>query len=491
MAKFISYIKHSIEDYKKQVVDSDFIKTNISNIFANDNIDKESILCVGEVQSGKTKNIIECVKYAIDNCYDIIIILGGVTNILLNQSKKRLVDELYTHKTKAKIIGVEDNLFFNLESCFIKNITSVILTLKSSYQLDELFNSINDCNIADKKILIVDDECDFGSINVSKNKEDSSDIYNKISKLYSRISYGKLLSFTATPFSNILSDKSLELKPDRVVALISYSDYCGCESFNNSNCYLLIENDKSDFDRNVLKKTFIYWLLCTSVMLIDFDRGIYDGSIKSQLLINVCYENDKQKEILYELQNIFEEFIHNDFYNINFWVLPFLSEIGFDTSLYEKDKIVSKVKDIYSSILKNKKESFVLLNRQGNGSEKNYKNEQDFTIIVSGFMASRGVTFENLICELFLNNPENCVKIDTLLQKCRWFGNRKKTINYMRIILNKMIKDSLIHAHKYINLFKKGNVYTLHELKNALIDLDHESRKNKWKVESTENGKRK
>lgn len=61
----------------------------------------------------------------------------------------------------------------------------------------------------------------------------------------------------------------------------------------------------------------------------------------------------------------------------------------------------------------------------------------------------------------------------------------------MRIILNKVIKDSLIHAHKYINLFRKGNVYTLHELKNALIDLDHESRKNKWKVESTENGKRK
>ncbi|WPL40373.1 Z1 domain-containing protein [Malacoplasma iowae] len=491
MAKFLTYIKPFIDNYKKQVIDEDFIKININNIFANNNLQKESVLCIGEVQSDKTKNIIECVKYAVNNNYNIIIVLGGVTNLLLEQSKKRLIEDLSYHEVIARVIDAKENLYHNIETCLSKNIPVVVLTLKGSYQLEELLNSINNCNIIDKKILIIDDECDFGSINVSKNNDFQSLLYKKICNLFSRIKYGKLLSFTATPFSNILSDKSWILKPDRIVSLISYTDYCGCEKFNNSDCYLLIDNDKNDFDWKILKKTFIYWLLCTSVMLLDIDKGIYSGSAKSELLINVSYENNKQEEILEILKKIFDEFYSSDYRNIRYWILDYLIKIGFEISPYSVDELINKVKFIYNQVSINKNECFILLNREGDSAEKFSKNKNNFLIIVSGFMASRGVTFKYLICELFLNSSENCTKIDSLLQKCRWFGNRKNTMKYMRILLNQGIKDSLFYAQKYINLFKGGNVYTLKNLKSELLDLDYESKKNKWKVISTENGKRK
>jgi peptidase E len=51
-------------------------------------------LCIGQVQSGKTRKILEIIKIAIELKYNYIILFGGNTNSLLNQTQERLEKEL-------------------------------------------------------------------------------------------------------------------------------------------------------------------------------------------------------------------------------------------------------------------------------------------------------------------------------------------------------------------------------------------------------------
>ncbi|MDE6082549.1 MAG: Z1 domain-containing protein, partial [Malacoplasma sp.] len=104
--------------------------------------------------------------------------------------------------------------------------------------------------------------------------------------------------------------------------------------------------------------------------------------------------------------------------------------------------------------------SFILLNSES--TNKNFKSGfVQFCVIVGGFMISRGFTFENLTTEFFLNVPKSDstkISVDTLLQRCRWFGNRKKDNRnkFLRIVMNKRICEALKSAQDYVEVFVPG-----------------------------------
>ncbi|MEG1009831.1 MAG: Z1 domain-containing protein [Clostridia bacterium] len=128
-------------------------------------------------------------------------------------------------------------------------------------------------------------------------------------------------------------------------------------------------------------------------------------------------------------------------------------------------------KEIINYIKENN--SFYTLNGKaesgkGNFLEKTFNHE----IIIGGVMLSRGVTFENLITELIVNDVET-VYVDTLLQRCRWFGYRNKISKYMKIILPTRVHDALKIAKKYVNLFSPG-IQDYETIKRNLIYLDKE-----------------
>ena len=169
----------SFENNEKHYINktSDFHRKNLENIF-NSNSFKEHVLCVGQVQSGKTKNIENVIDYAIKNKYKLIIVFSGITKILFNQTNARINNFDYAKNIKFIEFIKNTNLIVSLEN----NDTVILSILKSSDSIATIFEEIDLINWENYKVLIVDDECDYASINISP--DETSRIYDLISNLY-------------------------------------------------------------------------------------------------------------------------------------------------------------------------------------------------------------------------------------------------------------------------------------------------------------------
>lgn len=461
-------------------LNDDFYNINLNNIFNNTN--KENVLCVGQVQSGKTKNIEKIISYGIENGYNLIIFLAGITNLLLNQTIDRIKKSIKKDNIKfVESINKNIDLFIDLKYCN----TIVIPILKGSHSIIKTFESIDKLNLTNKKVLIIDDECDYASINISINK--ASKIYCLLKELYERIYFGKLISFTGTPFANIMCSKNNIISPNRVVTLINYDKYCGLKYFNkNSDLnYIEFNATKKSINDDLLNDTLYIWFIGASCGLIKNEL------FKSELLINVDVENDRQKSLY---NDIFKKIkiICKQPYSIKDDLRETYFKY-FNNCDYKFDLVFDKYKEIINFFLNQEievKNKIVLLNSENKDSSNFKSGQHKFCIIISGFMASRGFTFENLTTELFLNVPSEKIAIDTLLQRCRWFGPRllEDRNKYLRILMNEKTKKALLEAEKYLDVFIPGtSTIDIKRIYEKIHQLDKENDE----VESTNGTKRK
>lgn len=477
--KIIGNIEEELEIDNSTNIDEDFYSTNLKNIFNNSN--KENVLCVGQVQSGKTKNIEKIISHAIENEYDLIIFLAGITRLLLTQTINRIKNSI--NETNVKFVDDKSNeidLFLDLK--YYK--TTIVPILKGSKSINKIFTSIDSLDLTNKKVLIIDDECDYASINISKSKD--SKIYSLLKELYLRIHYGKLISFTGTPFANIMCSKNDIIEPNRIVTLINYDSYCGLKYFNKNKDlnYIAINDNKDTISNYLINDSLYVWLVSTSCALLE------DNEFKSELLINIDVENYAQKDFYTRIfmtlkqarkdPNAIKKRLEKIYYKF------------FDFE-YNFEKIFDLSKEIINYFFDkeiNIEHKIVLLNSENKESSKFKSGYCKFCIIVSGFMASRGFTFENLTTELFLNVPNGKIAIDTLLQRCRWFGPRLKNNRnkYLRIILNERTKSALLEAEKYLDVFIPGtSTINIKDIYSKIHELDRENSE----VESTNGTKRK
>lgn len=481
------------KDFSDIKNDVNFHEINLNNIFSNN--DKEYVLCVGQVQSGKTKNIENIIKYAIEKSYDFVIFFAGITNLLLQQTKERIEDSLWKDKS-----SIDNNSFKFYDQSNIGNLsniyklfkTNIVNILKGSKSINKVYEALNIIDLRNKKVLIIDDECDYASINIGK--ESSSKIYELIEALYSkRIHNGKLISFTGTPFANIMNKNSNGLQIDRIVTLLNYQDYCGLEYFNNSNNYHVINSSKQDVVLNFtnrekdIKYAILTWLIYTSIALNEIG-----DSYKSELLINIDTENDNQQDnhkiVMRILLLFYQELMSGDYRIVRRLFIPFIKDkLNLD---YDFENLKNNIIYILQYLFASKSEIYekvILLNSKNDNSNKFKSGKYQFSIIVSGFMASRGFTFNNLTTQLFLNVPCQKIAVDTLLQRCRWFGNRKQRIKYLKVITSQRIVDALKLSFDYINIFTPGTSTTkIMEIKEKIYHLDKLNKE----VESTSQVKR-
>lgn len=449
--------------------DSTFLENNINLIFNNDL--KERVICIGEVQSGKTSNIIKAIIKAFELDYDGVIFFAGTNNVLKTQSNQRVEETL--EGTGIQIIGSKEK--FRIKQLLNSKSKFVINILKESKDLTEMFSCINSLSLERKKILIIDDECDYGSINTSF-KNNPKLYHEKIEKLFLRIHNGKFLQVTATPFANILTTKNFsendEFKnhngnPIKVVVLDRYSSYCGLKVFNKHNPYIVVKGNDDIKEINDAITMFI-------LKSIDIKLDTNQSNKKTQLLFNLSLDtsehNDVYKKVIAYLKRAYEF----SEYEINKEIERVLNEYKNSFKLNYFTNIQIYKKEFRYIVKKIIEEQSVLVLNSKNEQDKNgfAKNDSTYQLIIGGTMLSRGVTFSNLIIELMLNSPNlNCV--DVLLQRCRWFGNRKNRLNYINIILNQSLKNALYYSERYLNIFKPG-IADLKTLRLQIKKIDND-----------------
>jgi len=367
-------------------------------------------LIIGQVQSGKTRWIEKNIEYRWkENSDRIAIIFGGNTVVLFEQTLERMKKRFTTHTVQK----------------FNKNLLpgTINVVLKQINHLKDFFNLLKQKEYDNKIIDIYNDESDYAYV-------DDVDGINekKIEKFIQETMRNGFLNdltyyhITATPFKDInLAIKSEKNRFHYIQQIKPHEYYCGFEWFISNNRYI-VYSDENDY-KIILEQALDKWIkdTCSAYKI--------DNNFNSQFLINCEIINEKQKELA---QLVCDLILNQKFASQ-------LRAVGIEHQV--------KIKTL-------------------NKTSKAIINTDKFEVIVSGFSASRGLTFDNLITTLFLRCSET-PKLDTSLQQCRWFGPLKKPqkncenienfpirANYATVFINKSRYDFFNdHKQEIINFY--------------------------------------
>lgn len=424
--KYLSLLKeqlHISSDELKKL--SKMLKNNSENIVSN--FERfNSFLLYGDVQSGKTNNLANIIVELFENKkINLVIYLTGSQNDLMDQNQSRFLELFESLGNEFKIFPNRDLESEYLEAQLKKNYV-IINSLKTNKRLEELQEKLQSIS-AKNNILIIDDEADDYSLS-SKSMKISRELISR-----NNIKY---LSITASPFSNLAFNSSFY---DYFYVLESPSEYCGINDFKNK---YRIENKKN---LNI-SKGFIFWLHQTMSL----------GLTDSQYLVNTLNTKGDHEKIRSHLIEIWREFKSN-FSLFERQIMQYVPELS------------AHAGNIHNFMQTLNEDNFLI----SNSESKNFVRNKGFEIIVGGLKLSRGITYKNLLVESMVNMGSS-IKAGTLIQRARWFGYRKKTIDDMIIFVDDNVNSALKEIEDLIVWTKKYHINDERKYKKIFDEINYQ-----------------
>ena len=295
-------------------------------------------------------------------------------------------------------------------------------------------------------MLLIDDEADNASINISKGPGEVSKINGQIRELLGLFRRSCYVGYTATPFANIFIDPDTEdemrgedLFPRSfIVSLDPPSNYFGASTVFGENSGRFVRLIEDNEDVLPMKHPNGFHLQCIPPSLMDAVRTfIVARAIRlarghvgqhTSMLVNPSRLNSVQKQVRNEIHARLET------------IQEAIGIYGaLDPREALKDPEISKLHEIWESEYKPLEFDWETIQRRlheaaspirvveinsQSGSSLNYGDYSQnglHVIAVGGYALSRGLTLEGLMVSYFLRNS---MMYDTLMQMGRWFGYR-------------------------------------------------------------------
>ncbi len=489
-------------------------------------------LVVGDVQAGKTMNYIGLINLASDMGYRTIVLLTGTTESLRRQTQERIDQGLIgamsvdvaQKKEDIRYIGVGEREqksfalgFTTTESDLQKSATEnmaydytdldnnkpKIFVVKKNSSIIDMAATLLAKSANNDSLLLIDDECDYASVN-TKKEESPSQINYGIRKLLNLFKRSTYVGYSATPYANIFVDPEAkytsegevpDLFPsDFIVLLEPPSDYMGAKdlflgfkkdekkrlSGNHSPLIRLIgtkyidENGHLQTDTNffptIHKKDEHYLCLAASlkraIKIFLLSSAVYSlrGYSKNHrsMLVNISRFNNIQEDIRYEIEKYVSELKNQiaGYYRMSVEYFNRQQELSDLQYLWENDGTFSRGwKDVRQPA--NEEFSFEKIREQLNEEAQklettvininhkkdryDYDDHQDGArvIVVGGFALSRGLTIKGLMTSYY---NRNAGAFDTLIQMGRWFGYRPGYEDLINIYMTQSSVDNFCAA---------------------------------------------
>ncbi|ARU91826.1 putative endonuclease [Spiroplasma clarkii] len=469
-------------------------------------------LVIGDIQSGKTSSMISLILGAFDIGYETVIVLSGLIEDLRNQTGFRINESIGIDPNDVEtLISMSDYGIVNQTLDKDVNIGSLIAykmnETKKTYWIikktanklkviNEIYNGYNEdvknslknnkeSTIAKKmnsKILLIDDEADLASQDNSPSKtEEVSKTNQLVIELLKQFKKVALISYTATPFANLLTNKNRThmdetLFPDSFISLLSPGvSYTGFEKYKEldsevNNVKFLDEEKLFDYKKNnnyeISNDTdfkTIVKIFLTSVAIFKYQ----------EIRENVKIENFKTMLVNIDIKNISQELLKKEFSNI---ITSIVTSLNRFKELYKNDleELLKKdYKYLYDEYANICHEEFWYLYKQAalncqvevinkNSKSKNSDrlfdensletNKDKILIVIGGYKLSRGLTIPGLFTTVFYRNTNN---FDTAMQMCRWFGYRDNYINYTTLYTTQTAWDNFCEMFETYEDFKR------------------------------------
>ncbi|EAE3409283.1 TPA: Z1 domain-containing protein [Listeria monocytogenes] len=509
--------------YRKKLKSQNWSEDSIDNIKKSSyeilqNLSMETVddgpvkgLVIGNVQSGKTANMAGLMAMAADNGFNYFIILSGVIENLRQQTSSRLYSDmnssghgnLHWHqvdKPSLKSKLPEHNISqFNLGSKDKDRYFTV--SLKNKGRLNSLIKWLfSDSNKAKQlKVLVIDDEADQASVNTKNiEDEDSTAINECIKKLVNTTNVKGMnyISYTATPYANILNETSEEsLYPkDFIILLEPSEDYIGPKQLFGTELpemspFIDIVRDITKRDEEIVREIqngsllqslpqsfvkSIHWFILTvgAMRANDYHKPI-------SMLIHTSFKISHH-EIIGKKVNEYLRYMRANYEEI----IPRLHEMYEDESLdfkrsyfldglknystpeevpdYPEWQVIERYIDRLFRLTEDEFVSHINIGEEGQPvyhkgihlaidnsqskadnqimrlvypSKEQMPNIAPAFIVIGGNTLSRGLTLEGLTTTYFLRTTNQA---DTLMQMGRWFGYRKGYEIFPRVWLDRL-----------------------------------------------------
>jgi hypothetical protein len=463
-------------------------------------------LVVGHVQSGKTANYTGVICKAADYGYKFIVILTGIQEDLRVQTQER-IEEGFTGRSSEATNGRESAIgvgLYGLERqpiCLttraddFKSTTRdlgvalqslneplVLVMKKNSRTLANLIDWLEIRNrqagarISSVPMLLIDDEADNASVNVSTNDDSPSAINNRIRKLLDSFDRNVYLGYTATPFANIFIDPdskdAMELENlfprDFIISLDAPTNYVGASRIFpddgdlhgtlttvDDHVDLLPEKHKISHPLaqipESLKEAVRTFVLARAIRVL---RG--QDKSHSSMLVNASRFNDVQSKLTGLVSDLMSTIRsactgHAGLPEEDALRDPEMNRLHEAWRNQYEGQVPEAWRDVQAALVRAAGPIEV---RKVNSKSpdkldyRRYKNEGLHVIAIGGFALSRGFTLEGLTVSYFLRNS---MMYDTLLQMGRWFGYRDGYANVCRIFMTEEAIDWYAHISEAID----------------------------------------
>ena len=496
---------------------SDRILDNLFNPqLTNITIDKKGLV-VGQVQSGKTANYTGLICKAADAGFNFIVVLAGILNNLRSQTQSRIdegflgfdtqYERAYNINNTTKIgVGLIPGFDSAIANSYTTSLDSgdfnsraantagfnfnapqpIILVVKKNASVLKRLNTwlkaqAGGHKIANKSLLLIDDEADNASINTKKDKDlDPTAINKGIRTLIGQFNRSAYVGYTATPFANIFiaQDESDLFPRDFIINLPAPTNYIGPEKVFGTSMDVEEEEDLlpivvpiSDYltfipeghKKNDPKPTFAdipeslktaiksFILTCAirlargqenkhNSMLIHVSRyQLWQNEIKELVAQQFSYYKQEIEANDPSVLSEFQDLLENDYTETTNKIKnSTLSNIDHCLQVHQWEDIKPLLFKVVQKI-----EVKSINGSSGDIVDYQLNSKNGVSVIaIGGDKLSRGLTLEGLSISYFLRASK---MYDTLMQMGRWFGYRPGYVDLCRLFTSAELNEWYRH----------------------------------------------
>lgn len=471
----------------------------VAKLLASTTTSENPGMLLGKVQSGKTRTFISVLALAMDNGFDVAVILSKNSRALIEQTYKRLTSEfqMFINDGELEIYDImhaPDSFgAFELDSKLI------FVAKKQADNLDRLTALFrNNSSMANKRTLIIDDEADSASIGYAKKAGliEAKKIASQISALRTSIRKSSFLQVTATPYSLYLQPTEIEVanvvefrptRPSFTELVPVPADYVGGETYfgesarsEEDTIESLIHHtvDHREFDR--LKKqdgrSFRLDEILTTRNLIGYRTAIVNFLVGGTIQrMNGAAAGGKPKKLRYsfllhsesgrEAHNWQDAVTKRIVINLQaaaaagesiFQSLVSDAYADFSRSLSLASQPIPSLTAVLSSVAEALRDEHVTITKVNSDDDVSalldstgqLKLRSPLNIFLGGQVLDRGVTLANLIGFYYGRRP-NKFQQDTVLQHSRMYGYRRPDIAVTRFYTSKAIRYAMTQMEEF------------------------------------------
>ncbi len=459
---------------------------------------QETGLVVGYVQSGKTMSFETVITLARDNSFQIVIVLAGTSNPLLTQSTRRIRSDLrlddpqrtrrWRHfmnpsqddTTRQAIRDVLDE--WRDASIPVEYKKTVLVTvLKQHQRLEDLTNLIRTIDMQSVPVLIIDDEADQASLNNEAPQGQQSTTYRCLVNLKGSLPNHTYLQYTATPQAPLLINIIDSLSPNFVRVLEPGQGYVGGqEFFNGDNTYTRVipPIDVPTRD-NILTEPPQSLIEALRLFMVGATVGIYENhdTGNRSMMVHPSRGTAQHQEYYNWVRNVIEEWkriLSLSDTDIDRIQLIEDLHIAYD-DLSRTTVNMPVFEDLIPRFLYAFRNTNILeVNaRAGSTPQVDWRSTYGW-ILVGGQAMDRGFTIEGLTVT-YMPRGIGVGNADTIQQRARFFGYKRKYLGFCRIYLEQGTLDAFQHyveheeyMRRQLQIFEANN-RPLNEWKRAFI----------------------